>query len=91
MKILYLWCFLLIPVFGFSQITGTVHDNQNAPISGVTVLIEGTNIATNTNEKGVFQFKIDIRKATIKFTSIDCEPLEFYWSGQTNLKITLKK
>ena len=40
-------------------VTGTVLDENGKPIRGVSVIIEGTTIGASTNEKGIFEIKIN--------------------------------
>ncbi len=61
MKKTLLWVWMLIfvslPFLGFSQarqVTGTVTDEQGAPLASVSVIEKGTSNGTTTNNRGVF-------------------------------------
>ena len=43
-KLLVFWAFAIfaLPVFAQSTVTGTVTDNNGAPVPGVSVFVEGT-------------------------------------------------
>lgn len=67
--------FLLIPIYGLSQITskitGTVSDEKNNPIKGAHVKIIETNVATSTDNNGKFTITVDPDKdLSLKITHI---------------------
>ena len=50
---------------------GTVVDDQNEPLPGVTVLLDGSKtVGTTTNENGKFQIALDNPKATFQFSYV---------------------
>lgn len=61
--VLFSSLFMLLQVFAFAQsktIKGTVKDAKtNETIPGATVVVEGTNVATATNENGAFTINVD--------------------------------
>ena len=67
MKGLYIWILMIIwlPSGVFSQsiiIQGVVSDSLQSPITGVNILITGTDRGTSTDSKGQFRLKLDDRK-----------------------------
>jgi TonB-linked SusC/RagA family outer membrane protein len=89
MKLLYLLYFTAFPLFAFCQVTGTIKDEHNVPLQGITVTVKGTNIATISNDQGQFELKISQKTAMIRFTATNVDPLEIEWAGQKDLKIEL--
>lgn len=71
-------------------ITGTVLDDLNNPIEGVTVSMKGTAIATSTDTQGQYSFSIPSESGTIVFSIIGFELLEVVVEQQTKINVTLK-
>lgn len=72
-KTLLLFIVWFIPTFLFAQenlITGTVSDQQGKRISGVSVLLKGSNKATSTDADGSFKISIAAPKTVIIFRSL---------------------
>lgn len=67
-------CFLLAFCFTVSaqekKVTGTVSDQNNNTIPGVTVLIKGTNTGVATNADGIYTISIPSEPATLIFSSV---------------------
>lgn len=77
-KYFYLFMPMLILV-GFRAgdnrtLSGTVYSTENnKPLSGVTIEVEGTNIATVSNSKGQYTIKVPIGKTYLLFSMIGFE------------------
>lgn len=71
---------LLVSLFSFAQIRGTITDNKGIPLSLVTVLEENTYNGTSSNEQGNYELNI---KKTGKHTIV------FQYLGFKTQKITL--
>lgn len=71
------------------QVTGTVTDNQGAPIFGVTVMEKGTKKGVNTDIDGKYTFSIS-SKSVLVFSYIGFETAEVTVNGKSvvNLKMT---
>ncbi|RKS50741.1 carboxypeptidase-like protein [Gillisia mitskevichiae] len=54
----FLLLFLLISQFTFSQVTGTVRDNNNLPLPYVNIYTEDGTQGTTTNEEGNFELRL---------------------------------
>ncbi len=80
-------CILLMSS-AFSQqrpLTGTVLDaNNNNPISGVTVRVKGSTVATSTDETGKFILEIPTGAVTLTFSNLGYSNLEQSVSAQQN-------
>ncbi|MCF3110816.1 TonB-dependent receptor [Niabella sp. CC-SYL272] len=71
-------------------VTGTVTDSSGVPISGVSVLIKGTNIGTVTNEQGKFTLSVPDAKSILVFSAVGFEEQEYPLNGGTQVTISLK-
>lgn len=90
---------ILFLVFLFSasllsaqEVTGTVTDTEGAPLPGVTVVIQGTQTGTITDDNGTYSIKVsDIKKAVLVFSFIGMKtetipPLD----GKTRLNLAMQ-
>ncbi|TVZ09860.1 iron complex outermembrane receptor protein [Cellulophaga sp. RHA_52] len=83
---------LLCFSFAFSQstITGTVVDDEGAPLAGVNILEKGTTNGTSTDFDG--KYTIDAQaNATLIFSYIGFTTQEISVSGKTTINITLSE
>ncbi len=68
------------------KITGSVIDKQNNDaLIGVSVRVKGVNAATITDIDGNFTISVPYSEATLVFSYIGYQPLEFPLKGQTNI------
>jgi hypothetical protein len=67
MKKLILFAFSLLSITAISQVKGLVVDQNNTPLSGVTILIEDTYNSTSSNENGFYELNL---KKTGKYTIV---------------------
>jgi TonB-linked SusC/RagA family outer membrane protein len=61
---------LLLPVYAFSQgikVTGTVFDDVG-PLSGVVILVKGTNIGTASDDNGEFSITVPSESDSLQFS-----------------------
>jgi hypothetical protein len=56
------------------KIYGTVTDNNQDPLSGVLVILKGTNIKTCTNDNGYFEINVPKSVSTISFYKKGMKP-----------------
>ena len=69
-----LWMMLLMAIWGFSvnaqtrQISGTVVDDDNALLSGVTVAVEGSSTMVQTDSVGKFSIKVGEGEVNLTFS-----------------------
>ncbi|MEP6727518.1 MAG: TonB-dependent receptor [Bacteroidota bacterium] len=73
---------LLVPV------TGRVIDDNNNPLSGVTVQVKNSNVTTTTDANGNFSITVPDKKSVLVFTYVGFEKLELVNSN--NLVVHLK-
>ncbi|HEX8270289.1 MAG TPA: carboxypeptidase-like regulatory domain-containing protein, partial [Flavobacterium sp.] len=58
MKNFSLLLFLLLSASGFSQIKGTVTDEQGLPLPFVNIFVENTYNSTTTNDLGIYEINV---------------------------------
>ena len=84
---------LLVSLTGFSQertITGTVKDQNNIPVTGATVTVKGTNVATQTNATGNFSVAMPDGTKVLVISYVGSETMEVPVINQEALAVTLK-
>ena len=92
-RIIFYSCFIFcaaLPSFGQTKtISGTVVDETDAPIVGVTVAVQGTNIVAVTSLTGSFSINLPDGSNELSFTSVGY--LSQRAPAVTGMKITLVK
>lgn len=83
--------YLLIPWLAFAQktIKGTVLDQNQSPIPGVSILEKGTKNGTSTNAEGKYVLTIQNEKAVIVARIVGFLPVEKPLNGNSTLNFTL--
>lgn len=71
-------------------ISGKVTDSNNQPITGATVSVKGSNVATQTNPEGSFTITVPNASAVLVVSSIGFEPKELPVGTNATLSISLK-
>ncbi|MCS3800015.1 SusC/RagA family TonB-linked outer membrane protein [Niastella sp. OAS944] len=71
-------------------ITGKVTDSNNQPITGATVSVKGSNVATQTNPTGSFSIIVPGSSAVLVFSSVGFEPREMPVGENLTLNVSLK-
>jgi TonB-dependent starch-binding outer membrane protein SusC len=71
-------------------ISGKVTDSNNQPITGATVSVKGSNVATQTNAEGSFSIIVPNAKTVLVVSSIGFEPRELPVGNNTTLNVSLK-
>lgn len=72
-------------------VQGKVIDEKGQPMPGVTVKLKGTDIATVTNNQGVYSLSLDNAQGTLVFTFLSFVKQEIEIKGQTLINVTLKE
>ncbi|MGI8635774.1 MAG: SusC/RagA family TonB-linked outer membrane protein, partial [Segetibacter sp.] len=85
-------CLLFFATITFAQrpLSGKVVGPNNEPISGATVSVKGTNIATQTNAEGTFTISAPNDRSTIVVTNVGYENAEMTSTGSGTLNVSLK-
>ncbi|HKH63174.1 MAG TPA: TonB-dependent receptor, partial [Flavitalea sp.] len=92
-KIINMLACLLLSLTGFTQertVTGTVKDQNNAPVTGATVTVKGTNVATQTNTAGTFSILLADRRNILVVSYVGSETQEVPVTGQEPITVLLK-
>ena len=71
-------------------VTGKVTDANNQPVTGATVTVKGSNVATQTNAEGFFTISVSHSNAILVFSSVGYEPREQTVGSNANLLVSLK-
>lgn len=66
------------------KVTGTVVDDTNIPLPGVSVKLKGTNLGTVTDVNGKFVIDLPAADGTLVFSFIGFTPKEVPLNGQTS-------
>ncbi|WP_207512366.1 SusC/RagA family TonB-linked outer membrane protein [Longitalea luteola] len=91
---LWLAIVLLLPattiLAQLKTITGKVTDSNNQPITGATVTVKGSNVATQTNAEGSFSISVPNTSAVLVISSVGYEPSELPVGNNLTLTVSLK-
>jgi TonB-dependent starch-binding outer membrane protein SusC len=91
---LWLAILLLLPATTIlaqqKTITGKVTDSNNQPITGATVSVKGSTVATQTNPEGLFSIIVPGSSTVLVFSSIGFEPRELPVGTNLTLTVALK-
>lgn len=71
-------------------ITGTVLDEQNKPLPGVSVKIEGSSTGTVTDDRGNFSIAVANNNAVLTFSFIGYEGQDIKVDGKRVINITMR-
>ncbi|WP_049815449.1 SusC/RagA family TonB-linked outer membrane protein [Niastella koreensis] len=75
-----------------ANIKGKILNEQGEPIPGATITIKGSNQQTSTDEGGEFKINgVDEIELNIIVTSVNYEPEEVNWQGESELNVKLKQ
>ncbi|WP_026259944.1 SusC/RagA family TonB-linked outer membrane protein [Segetibacter koreensis] len=92
-KLAYLVTVLLFSLHALAQqrtITGTITDDRNTPLSGVSINVKTTNIGAQTDSLGNFTISVPGSKKTLVASFVGFESQEISVADQNNIKISLK-
>src|SRR5690606_34394034 len=71
------------------NVTGIVTDQSGEPLIGVNVLVQGTNIGTATDIDGRFELEDVNENATLVFSFIGYQTLEFPLNGRSDISVIM--
>lgn len=71
------------------EIKGTVVDEQNIPLPGVSVVVKGTNIGTATDIDGHYVIKVNEKPKALLFTFVGMNQQEIVYKGQKVIDVVL--
>jgi TonB-linked SusC/RagA family outer membrane protein len=90
LQLLLVICFFpLLTTAQLKTISGTVTDESGAPVQGVSVMVKGTVVGTNTDSKGIYKINA-LPGATLVFSSTSYETVEQVVGDRTELSVTMK-
>lgn len=86
---LLLLCIAPVFLYAQSKITGTVSDETNQPIPGISILLKGTNKGTTTDTNGKFTISAKPGEVLV-FRSVGFNPQEVTVGANSTIAVTLK-
>ena len=85
--------FFSITTFAFSQnnfrVSGKVIDETGKPVSGATVTVKGTSIATATTTDGLFALNVPSGKSVLVVSSVGFTEMEVAVNDRTDISVSL--
>jgi TonB-linked SusC/RagA family outer membrane protein len=95
MAMLFLALIVYAPAFsqtsgGITTIKGTVSDDQNVTLPGVTVSVKGSSIAVITDINGHYSINVPASGKTLVFVFVGMQKEEIAIDGKTTINVTLK-
>lgn len=72
------------------NISGKVTGEQGEPVVGATITVKGTDVATSTNERGVFVLNEVDEDAVLVVTNVSYQSQEIALRGRSSLDVQLK-
>ncbi len=82
---------LLLGQFAFAQktIQGTVKDNNNNPLAGVSVTVKGSSAGTTTDASGAYSISVPGDRSVLVFSYVGFPSQEIEVGDKTSMPITL--
>jgi TonB-linked SusC/RagA family outer membrane protein len=96
MRITLVVLHFFIPIFLFAQtrtIRGTVSDDKGAPLTGVSVLVKGSNNGMQTDASGNFKLTVNSAKGKVvlTFSYLGYKKLDVSTDGSSDVTVQLEK
>lgn len=89
--IVLLSCFLYgVSAFAQKNIRGTVADEQGTPLSGVSILVQGTTVSIQSDDRGEFAITLPSKGAVLVFSYIGFEALQVTPGNDEVLHVVMK-
>ena len=74
------------------RISGTVTDEKNLPLPGVTVLLKGTTLGTVTDNNGRFGLMLpNMKDMTFVFSFVGMETVEVKYAGKDTIDVVMRE
>jgi len=72
-------------------VTGTVRDTEGQPMSGVTIMVQGTTVGTLSGIDGKYSLQVPAGAATLRFSFIGFGEQEVAVGGRSVIDVTLEE
>lgn len=72
-------------------VTGTVRDSEGQPMSGVTIMVQGTTVGTLSGVDGKYSLPVPAGATTLRFSFIGFGDQEVAVAGRTVIDVTLEE
>ena len=92
-----LWMFLVLSLCAAvtmaqsRTVTGTIRDNQGAPVIGASILEKGTTNGTSTNDAGYFSINVSRPNAVLVISSVNFANKEITLGEESNINVVLEQ
>jgi hypothetical protein len=73
-----------------SQVSGSIHDSEGAPLPRVTVVERGTKNITTTDDQGNFSISVANERSVLVFSFVGYNSKEVKVGGQTSLAVIME-
>lgn len=83
----FLSFFLSLIAIAQHTVSGKVNGSNGQPLSGATITVKGTSVATSTSPEGMFSITLPAKKNILLITNVGYEPVEVNTVGKTFLEI----
>jgi TonB-linked SusC/RagA family outer membrane protein len=78
-----------IPAFAQVSVSGTVRDENAAPLPGVNIIVKGSSVGTITDTNGTFQISVPDNNTTLVFSFIGYSEQEVSVNGRSTIDINM--
>lgn len=76
--------------FAQTNVRGRVTDSDGQPLAGVTVMIKGTTVGTNTAADGTWSLQVP-KGAVLEFVSLGMTPVTRPYQGETGIDVIMEE
>src|SRR5690606_29483491 len=84
-------CSCIVFAFGQLKVRGYVTDRDNRPLSGVSIVVEGSAISTSTNNEGYYEISVPAADAILSFSHIGLIRTKQKVAGKTDLNVVMEE
>ncbi|MDR0414697.1 MAG: TonB-dependent receptor [Prevotellaceae bacterium] len=89
--VFFLLCLSVSATLKAQQVNGTVVDEQNAPLGGVSVVLKGSTQGTMTDASGDFVITVSPENTVLVFSCIGYKRQEVEVGGKSSVTVTLQE
>ncbi|RQP10310.1 MAG: TonB-dependent receptor [Parapedobacter sp.] len=84
-------CSCIVLAFGQIKVRGYVTDRDNRPLSGVSIVVEGSAISTSTNNEGYYEISVPAADAILSFSHVGLIRTKQKVAGKTDLNVVMEE
>ncbi|HIY69550.1 MAG TPA: TonB-dependent receptor [Candidatus Alistipes intestinigallinarum] len=72
-------------------VSGKVSDSKGEPLSGITVIVEGTRKGTSTNSKGDYTITVPSKESVLVFSMLSMKTVSHRVGNRTTINVTMQE